>query len=147
MSTPRWKLPAWHDVRRMGWWENIDGYLVGDPTADVMGEALEPFEASPVAVAELLHLLNAAVRAEQTSLHDSRALDYGPICARLTDGTRIEPKATRDDPSAVEALRAGVRAVGSIFEGQFHRKPSLGELLATLDFVLDLDKHLADSGA
>ena len=125
----------------MSWWKNSEGMALGDVPADALalslGRAVADREEDGKAKPTLRELLDAASAALA-----ARGAGDRKIVGRPSD--RSAP-AQAPDKALVAALTAAFAEIEGVYEDQLERKPSAGELVANLNFVLgSAEKYLSD---
>ena len=117
----------------MGWWRTETGGLNGDDAADAATTKLEAMaDSRRPRMGELAAALAFVIRAKASDLLAPG--ETGMIVATV-DGERVTPEATVDDDirNGVDAL---CNAVSSKYAAHLDRRPTLRELLDSVQFVL-----------
>jgi len=130
----------------MSWWDTGEGDdVIGDQPADQVREALQQIvdarakrsQDKPV-LADLLRAIAIATSSAGTVLADPPA-DVQQIVAQLKSGQTVSSGSSpdgRETRDLVEPLAVCLRALGTIYQDRWERKPRLSEWLRSLEFVL-----------
>jgi hypothetical protein len=130
----------------MSWWDTGEGDdVIGDQAADQVREALQQIvdarakrsQDKPV-LADLLWAIAIATGSAGTVLADPPA-GVLPLVAQLKSGQTVSsgsPPDERETRDLVGPLAACLRALGTIYQDRWDRKPRLSEWLRALEFVL-----------
>jgi hypothetical protein len=123
----------------MGWWENIEGYQMGDIVADMFTDITKKIKSKhgDITLQDFLAALTKSSNASADLIEDADTLPVKEVIAKLndTDSTTVRPSDKYSD-DVVKLLNEGFASTSHIFEETFERKPKLGEIYANLKFVL-----------
>jgi hypothetical protein len=126
----------------VGWWRTADGDALGDGPADIVAEELEALNQAlgrKARLDELLGALQLVLRAKANDLLAAgSAVPRGRLVADLDIAdvrTRIETAPAVDETTRdrIDAMSA---RISQEYELAFERRPTLRELLASIQFVL-----------
>jgi hypothetical protein len=123
----------------MGWWENIEGYQLGDIVADMFTNITKKIKSkhADISLQDFLAALTKSSNASAHLIEDSDKLPIKEVIAKLDDDnkTTVHPS-DKNLSDVVKLLNEGFASTSHIFEETFDRKPKLGEIYANLNFVL-----------
>jgi hypothetical protein len=128
----------------MGWWENIEGYQIGDIVADMFTDITKKIKAkhADISLQDFLAAMTESSNASANLIEDSDTLPIKEVIAKLDDDnkTTVHPS-DKNLGDVVKLLNEGFASTSYIFEETFERKPKLGEIYANLKFVLPGDNE------